>query len=32
MNNAGNAATAAQERAYNTCMARNGWADPRMPR
>jgi hypothetical protein len=29
MNNAGNAATAAQTRAYDACMARNGWADRR---
>ena len=29
MNNAGNAATAAQSRAYDACMARHGWADAR---
>jgi hypothetical protein len=31
MNSAGYAATAAQARAYETCMARNGWADRRAP-
>lgn len=29
MNSAGNAATAAQTRAYDACMARYGWADRR---
>lgn len=29
MNSAGNAATAAQTRTYDSCMARNGWADTR---
>jgi hypothetical protein len=29
MNNAGHAATAAQTRAYDACMARAGWADRR---
>jgi hypothetical protein len=29
MNNAGNAATARQTRAYDACMARQGWADRR---
>jgi hypothetical protein len=29
MNSAGNAATAAQSRVYDACMARHGWADRR---
>ena len=29
MNIAGFAATAPQQEAYNTCMVRNGWEDPR---
>ncbi len=29
MNNAGNASTAPQLRAYDSCMARYGWADQR---
>ena len=29
MNTAGTAATAAQSRAYDACMARHGWADAR---
>ena len=29
MNSAGNAATAAQTRTYDACMARYGWADQR---
>ena len=29
MNYAGNAASAAQSRAYDACMARHGWADSR---
>ncbi|HEX2113584.1 MAG TPA: hypothetical protein VHM01_04190, partial [Alphaproteobacteria bacterium] len=29
MNTAGNAATAAQSRIYDACMARQGWADRR---
>jgi hypothetical protein len=29
MNNAGNASTAPQVRAYDACMARYGWADRR---
>jgi hypothetical protein len=29
MNSAGNAQTQAQQRSYDSCMARNGWADQR---